>query len=186
MSTKNDVIQDAYSRIRISGITIDPSANDVSTALDRLESMMSELSFCVGYNFEETPDLNSLTKVDRKYRGMMQANLAIRLIPDFNKEVPPILYSLASALLSSASSKVAAENIRQVQPSSRMPVGSGRRSRYQHFEKPASLPSHDCAGHAMSLNEVNDYTESFTSYLDPEEVVSSFTVTAETGLNGCI
>ena len=58
MTTKIELINQAYSLIRISGITLDPSGEDISLALDRLETMAAEFygrNIKTDYNFEEKP-----------------------------------------------------------------------------------------------------------------------------------
>ena len=119
MTTKVDIINGAYTQMRISGLTVDPTPEDVEVALDRLEDMCAELedsrNICIGYNFEEQPDPNSLTDTKRKYSHMLKTNLAMRLLHDFGKVPPPTLANQASQSLSTASSAVAAENARGVQ-----------------------------------------------------------------------
>ncbi len=39
---KVDILNDAYSKIRISGLTVTPTPPDLELSLNRLESMMSE------------------------------------------------------------------------------------------------------------------------------------------------
>lgn len=188
MITKIDIIQDTYSQMRISGLTVNPTPEDVTLALSRLESMMAELessrNICVGYNFEVTPDVNSLTNVDLQYKYMMATSLAIRLV-DFNKLIPPVLTMNASAALSTASSSVAADNIRMIQPPNRMPVGSGtslRYNKYQRFNRVSQLPPNECATHTMIIGDINDFDESFESYLNDAETIASYTIVADRGI----
>ena len=54
MTTKADLINGAYSLMRISGITVDPSADDLALALERLEDMAEEFAgrnIITDYNF---------------------------------------------------------------------------------------------------------------------------------------
>lgn len=191
MSTKIARINGAYSQMRISGLTVDPTAEDIVIALDRLENMMSELeksrNICLEYNFEEEllVDPNSPTNVDRSYWHMMDTNLAVRLIPDFNKAVPPTLFAQASQSVSSASSQVAAQNMRQVAPPDRMPIGSGstlRYNKYQRFNRETEVPPNDCSTNRMIMDDIDDFEESFESYLDGVETISSFTITVDSGI----
>ena len=65
---KVNIISDAYSKLRISGLTVLPTPEDLELALSRLESMMAELDvrgISIGYNFEDNPDPNSLTNIPR-------------------------------------------------------------------------------------------------------------------------
>ena len=166
MTKKIDRINSAYSKLRISGITVNPKGKDITLALEELEEMMGEfrgVGLCLGYNFEDTPDVNSPDGLDIKYRNMVKTNLAVRLIPDFNKAVPQKLLDQASQSYSKVSGMVALDNIKQVQPPSRMPVGSGHRirSRYQRFNYPQLMPENTCETKRMTVGDINDYSEDF-------------------------
>ncbi len=188
MTTKADVINGCYSQMRISGLTVNPTPELTKKALSRLEDLMYELearNICLNFNFESTPDPSSLTHVHPSAKGMMESNLAIRLIPDFNKVVPQALYGIASGTLSTVSSIAARENTRRVQYSRRMPRGSDatlRFNRWQRFQRPPTLPTNECATKNLRKDEVEDYSEDFTTYLEGE-TISSYTITADTGLS---
>lgn len=187
-NTKIAFIQGAYSQMRISGLTIDPSSEDITTALKRLENLAAELdarNICTGYNIEISPNPNDLTNVDQKFWHMFETNLAVRLIPDFGKQVPQTLFTQATQSLSTASSIVAAENIRQVEYPRRMARGSGndlRFNRWQRFQRPDRLPPNECATNVLLISDINDYEESFESYLGATEDIASFTISADPGL----
>lgn len=185
---KVDRITAAYSKLRISGLTVLPNPSDLELALNELENMMAELAsrgIEVGYNFEEQPDPNSDLNVPIEFWNMIATNLATRLIPDFNKEASPVLFAQASQSLSQASGVCARNRIRQVQYPARQPVGSGNRiyARWQRFYS-------DIGGLAPNVpstlfimqGETNDFKESFAAYLRTDEFIDSFEVTADTGL----
>ncbi len=188
MNTKMDIIQGMYSQLRISGLTVQPTPEDVGVALLRFEDMMDEFSgsgLCLGYNFEQTPDAASESGLARKYRHMAQTNLAVRTIPDFNKVVPQSLYAQASQSYSKVFGMVALENLRTVQAPRRMARGSGntlRYNRWQRFNRPAHLPDNNCQTNNIIESDINDYIESFEAYLEGE-TIASFTITATTALN---
>lgn len=188
MTTKADRINGAYSQMRVSGLTVNPSAEDLTLSLGRLENMMAEFEFsrnvCMGYNFEESPDLNSVTNVPMQFWQMIDTNLAVRLIPDFNKPVPATLFQMANSSYTSASSYVAAKNIRQIASPDRYPIGSGtdlRYNRYQRFHRDTKLPPARCTTNFLFIDDINDYYEDFRAYLG-DETISSFTITADDGL----
>jgi len=185
MTLKIEVINGAYSRIRISGLTVQATPNDTALALDRLEDLAEELSasnICIGYNFENEPDANSETNVKRKFKSLLETNLAVRLLSDFGKEIPQSLGLLASGTLSSAASITASQRIREVQPPRRMPRGSGNRDRYRHYQVPVELPPNECATNIIKIGEISDFTEDFETYLSGE-TLSSYTIAADAGLS---
>lgn len=189
MTRKIDVISGAYSQMRISGLTVEPTPEDLVIALSRLENMMAELeggrNICTGYNFELEPDPDSLTNVDQMFWHMIQTNLAVRLIPDFNKDVPATLINQANASLSTAGAASAAKKIQDVIYPRRMPRGSGntfrfnRLRRYQRQQEPAP---NSCATNDLLVGEINAYSEPFSAYLNENESIDSFTITADSGL----
>lgn len=185
---KVDRITAAYSKLRISGLTVIPNPSDLELALNELENMMSELAsrgIEVGYNFEELPDPNSDLNVDQKYWNMIATNLATRLIPDFNKDASPVLFSQATQSISNASSICARDRIRQVQPPARQPVGSGNRifARWKRFYVGINSFAPNVPSTLFIMQgETNDFQESFAAYLRTDEFIDTFEVTSDTGL----
>lgn len=186
---KVDRITAAYSKLRISGLTVIPNPSDLELALGELENMMAELSVTrgieVGYNFEEEPDPNSDLNVPQEFWNMIATNLATRLVPDFNKEASPVLFAQASQSLSMASNVCARNRIQQVSYPARQPVGSGNRiySRWQRFYHDfAGLPPNAPSTLFIMQGETNDFEESFAAYLRTDEYIDSFEVTADLGL----
>lgn len=187
-TTKVDHISSAYSKLRISGLTVDPTPEDLELALTRLEDMIAEwndtrnISF--GYNFEDNPDPNSVSNVPRWANEGVSFCLAIRLIADFNKEVPPALYSSAAASMSAISGRAARDRLRRVQYPSRQPIGSGNRwlPRWQRFYSAVGQAPNNQSTYTMTKGDISDYSESFQSYLAEGEALQSFTITETSGL----
>lgn len=191
MQTKKiDLIQGAYSQMRISGLTVNPTPEDGQLALWRLEAMMAELAenrnICFGYNFEDSPDLNSLSWTKKADDHCIQTNLAIRLIPDFNKEVPSTLMMQATQSLSGKSGKTAKDRLQQVNYPDRMALGEANTLRYRpynRFYRELSPPPNECATNFIYIDDINDYTEDYTSFLRDGETVSAYTIEADEGLS---
>ncbi len=187
-NTKIDIIQGAYSQLKISGLSIDPTPEDVTLALLRLENMAAELearNICIGYNIEEEPDPNDFTNVLQHFWHMLETNLAVRLVPDFGKELPQTLMAQASQSLSTASSISAADSVRMVEYPRRMARGSGndlRFNRWQRFQRPDKLPPNECATNTILIGDINDYEESFEAYLNSAETITSFVIASDIGL----
>ena len=187
MTLKSEIINGAYSRIRVSGLTVQATPEDVALALDRLEDLAAELksmNICIGYNFESTPDVNSESEVERKFKSMLESNLAVRVLSDFGKQVPQSLGLLASGTLSTAASITASKSIQEVQYPQRMPIGSGnsRSGQYRRYQPPSQLPPNECATHIIKIGEVSDFEESFKTYLSGE-TIASYVITADSGLS---
>jgi len=186
MTTKADIINGAYSLMRVSGITVDPSAEDTALALTRLEDMAEEFNgrnIQTDYNFEETPASNSIHNLPRKYWFPYKSNLAFRLLPDFGKQATPLLVQWAKAGFSFLSTDTAP--IRETQYPNRMPRGSRNTLRNNHWSKFYTKASEAPLGKGtitMYIGDIRDFMESYVAYLDSGETISSFTISADTGL----
>ena len=131
---KIDIINGAYSQLRISGLTRQPEPEDLRLALVRLENMAQEFfsrNICTDYNFEDVPNEDSLSNVPAEFLHMFETNLGMRLAPDFNLQVNPVLLSQANQSLSNASARYGAARLRQTAYPARMPIGAGNTLRYR-------------------------------------------------------
>ena len=188
---KIDAINDAYSQLRISGLTVAPTPEDLEIALDRLEGMASEWAernICSQYNFEDEPDPNSDTNVKRGFKQAFATNLAIRLIPDFGKAVDPILSAQASQSLSNLSARSAYDRIKKAEYPTRQPLGSGntlRWYRWRRFYWSGAVAPTSCKTVTMFIDDVDDFVEHFDAYLnlDDNESLSQVDFTMDSGLS---
>ena len=186
--TKIDLINDGYSAMKISGLTVDPTPEDINIALMRLEGMAAEYEaseMCTGYIFTNEPDPNDYSGVPEKYRQAFAATLALRLAPDFGKEVPQSLYMTATGALSTLSSLAGV--IPTNQYPARQPVGSGnsyKGNRWRRYFTPVVEAPNDCATNQMTIGEVNDFTDSWDEYIDFDsgETIDSYTTVVTPGI----
>lgn len=187
---KGDCINNAYTELRISGLTKQPGPGELKVALRRLEGMANEYlkrNICIGYNLEDDPDVNSSAGIPPEYQETFELCLARRLLSTFGKgamdKVDPELLKRQSALFSFLSSSTAPK--RQTQPGSRMALGSGntlRNFRNRRFYRPVPQVPISCDSKKMVVGATNDFTEHFDSFLIDSEVISSYTIEADTGL----
>ncbi len=192
MLTKGEVVTNAYSQLKISGLTSNPRPEELENALNRLESMMAEFNgrnICLDYAFEDVPDLATSTEVDVQFNQMMETNLATRLIPDFGKKAAQDdslneLKKQATQSLSNASARSAMLN-RGIYPR-RQAVGSGntfRWQRWRRFTQDADNAPIDCSTVQMPLNIVKTIDASWSDEIDTGvQVITSATITYSTGL----
>lgn len=191
IASKGKIINNAYSHVRISGITVDPSPREKERALGVLEEMAAEFegrNICMEYLFEEAPNTASSTGVNIKFNYMLATNLAMRLIPDFGKKSSAndsliLLRQQAVSSLSTASSATAVVN-QMIYPR-RMARGSGNTfrwnhlRRYTHESQPAPI---SCDTIQMPLNTVLAVTQSWLDELATAETITSTIVTYTDGL----
>lgn len=185
---KVDIIRGAYSQLRISGLTTNPTPEDLEVALMRLENMIAEWgarNILINYNFEDEPDPNSLTNVNSAFANALETNLAVRLIPDFNKDVPQVLYSIATGAFSTMSSAVALQRLNQVQYPQRQPTGSGNSklwNRWRRFYRDCNGRPNVSKSYEIYEGDINDYVEHFDSYLHEGETILNLDIQVDDGL----
>ena len=185
---KSDLINGAYSQLRISGLTVIPSVDDNKLALRRLENMLNEFfkrNICLGYNFEDTPDINTPCGIDSCFWYSIECILAVRLVTDFGKgkEPDPILFNNAKAQMSFLYSATA--DPVQTQYPNRQSIGAGNTLRFgrtRKFYTPVTEAPNDCATNDMVVGDIDNFVEHFDAYLIDPEVISSYVITADTGL----
>lgn len=184
MTTKVDIINGAYSELRISGLTSSPTPEDLELALGALENMAAEFeanSVGVGYAFEQNPDLNTPHNIERRYWSSFQLCLAARLLDSFGKQPSATLLARAQSAFAFLSTRSAPLK-RTLRPS-RHPVGSKNRfaggQRFYETMNEAPLSSYT---NTMYIGDIDDFTEDFTAWLKDGETISSYTITANTGL----
>ena len=184
--TKGEIINDAFSQLRISGITVNATPTDISLAVGRLDDMMSEYygrNVCLNYQFEESPLPTTEHGVDRQHHLMMASNLAVKLLQDFGKDAPVSLIGTARSTYDTSSSVSAVNKMREVQYPSRMPRGSGIRrfNRWRRYHPANPPPVTSCSNIKMFLGDVKDIVEPFIAFLKGE-TIASYTIDASAGL----
>lgn len=186
-SDKVDIIKDAYSQLRISGLTVEPTPDDLELALIRLEDMAAQWeakNLTVGYNYEQEPDPNSPSGVQPGYKLAFSQNLALYLVPDFNK-IPPTLEKLANGSFNSMQSQVALARLQQVQYPARMARGSGntlRFNRWNRFYRTRNEFGNTTNTIQIFIGDIEDYSFNFDSYLRDGETIKSYDLQLDTGL----
>ena len=186
MSTKGAIIANAYNWIRIRGITVDPAAEDNELALELLESTAAEFqarNICLNYAFEETPDTGTPHNMPRMFWFPIECIIAYRLLMAFGKDIPPSLFNLVGAGETFLSCYSAMP--RQTSYPARMPTGEAntlRRKSFDRYYGPTSIAPNECVTNKMYTDDIDNFVENFSSYLNTAEYISSFTIEADTGL----
>lgn len=186
--TKGEHINDAYSRLRISGITVNPNASDNEKALERLEDFIAEcegLNMCLNYNFEQEPDPSTRSGIAAQFNNMVASNLAVRLAPDFGKglRMDPELKAQATFSWSNALARTA-----KVNPSTRSrlsPYGSGNSLSSYNIRYVEAVPAPiSCKTEQLEKGITKSYSESWYDFLDIDggETIASFTIESSSGL----
>ena len=188
LRTKVDLVQDALSKMKISGITAPPDAEDTQLMVQRLEGMLYEFQergLNLKYNFTMDPDPADFHGMEFYAFQPITSILAFRSFQDFGLEPPQTLVTQARAgddLLSAVSGR---EKLRDVQRPSRMPRGSGNTQRYirwrtfypEPFQTPLQPPAI-----RLRVGEINDYTFDLTDDLRAGESITNVAIEASDGV----
>jgi len=188
---KIDLINGAYSHMRISGITVQPSGEDnklALTVMEELAATLRGLNVCLNYNFEESPDVNSKSGVSKEYRGPFKWVLAEHLLSEFGKgaadKIDQNLFKKSAGSLSALYSLTATP--KQTQYSSRQAIGKGNEFRRggipRRFYEPVAEAPNDCDTNRMVVGDIDDFVEHFDSWVIGAETVASYVITADDGL----
>jgi len=185
---KSEVISEAYSLLRVSGLTVEPSAEDKKLALSRLESLAAEFEkrqVDLGYNFQVAPDANDAAGIDKENSYSLACVLAFRLFPDFGKGKEPDTMLLLSVKAAAAYLHSSTAIVRETPMPYRQPIGSGNGlhyDRYNRYYNDPTIAPNKTATIKMFIDDVDNFVESFADYLKSGETISSYTIEADTGL----
>jgi len=185
---KVDRINGAFSKLRISGITVIPSVENNKLAMGTLEALMNEMfdrNICLGYNFEDEPDINTKSGIKPAFYNSVDSVLAFRLMADFGKGFQPDQTLVMQSRAGASHLYSAINRPNPTQYPSRMPTGAVN-STFQRFYSPAEQAPATCLTNAMGYDpdspNINDFSEHFNAYLKDSESISSFTIEADSGL----
>lgn len=185
MKTKAEIINDAFSMLLMTGVTVSATPADAALAFNRLNDLMAELesrNMQTGYTSLDD-DINSESGLQPWMNYAVSSALALRICSDFGLEVPPSLAALSSSAMNNLSARLA--RVQEVQYPSRMPVGSGQRwlGRFRdHYGQAAQYPNNGATQTAVQYSS-GQYKIDFTPYLQVDENLTGFTQTATSGIN---
>ena len=87
--TKGELVAAAFRKAQISGITSQPTGDELAGAMETLEDMMRELdskNACVNYEYEDEPCLGTESGLESKWYHAVQSRLAVLLCSDYGIE----------------------------------------------------------------------------------------------------
>jgi len=136
---KSDLIRQSLAKLAITGYDYDIDPEEVDTALIELETMMTEwdgqgirVSFTLAVSPEEALASQPAGSYDWA-RNAIVCNLAVRLAPNYGKQVPPELALNAAQSMSRI--LTATPVLPEVQYTARMPRGSGNTLRGRQLSR---------------------------------------------------
>jgi len=190
MTTKGELVNSAYEELRISGLTTNPTPEDVTLAIklmDRMVAQWRNKTLCLGY--EDTVDSVNPSQnsgLATQEEDAVIQNLAVRLSPAFGKQ--PQQETKASA-------KEAYDNLFSTELTYResdpyLPQGAGHYAYYSMFfvydqfqQYEENAPS-NCDTADLIIDQTDYFSVDFTTYLNQVEgqVIDSITVEGGDGV----
>lgn len=188
MATKIKLIDRAYSKLVISGITVDPTADDVVLAVEELECMAQEWqgrNICLSFNFEDCPKCSSESGVPKRYENAVITNLALRLAPDFGKAVDDQLYRQARQSLDYVSGASMREILTPPPYPRRQPIGEANTlkwNRWRRYYDVVKGAPENCATQIMVVGDRADFTLNFSEVIQTDAKIFNYTLDYSDGL----
>ena len=129
--TKRQFIEDAFTEIGLADYVFNLTAQELASALRRLDSMMAEWyerGILLGYPLPTSPqesDLDEQTGVPDRANEAIIVNLACKLAPSYGKQVMPATMTAARAALNTLLVRAAQPGVMQFP--TQTPAGGGNK-----------------------------------------------------------
>lgn len=163
MTTRRDIIIQAYAELGLAEYNFDLSAEELATARRRLDSMMAqwETLVSIGYYMPSNPDDSDVDDQTNLPQGVIDAvalNLALQLAPGLGKTPSPLTMVGAKDGKNRVLAQFAV--IPQKQYSGNLPVGSGNKPMpgYDGFFRPRQVVTVTENGAALQGDSGDPFT----------------------------
>lgn len=185
MISKHDIVIGAFNFIRISGLTVSASPTEVTLGVSTLDDYAAELSPTLDtkyiqpseYGQSDPADYSGLTPA---MAGPMKKLLALQLAPFFGKEIPAMLYKIASDGMRSLERQLV--SVGDAQNPSTLPIGSGNEQSYLN-NKFYSEPNNDEGAENHYMDDVFNLTIDWSVFLLGEYDLVSVDYSADSGIS---
>lgn len=192
MITKNDIVLNAFSEMRISGITVSPNPTEVTDAITVLDNMMlnwENENICIGYIRPESygqSDPNDDSGIPDTAVFAVVANLSKVLCPSYGKQ--PHMQTLANAR--QGKSNLYNIELPQRENNPFLPKGSGEVYGYYgysyrtpKFQSQTDDAPDNCQTSIIKVGQIDSYTYDFNSLIADGDSIDSYTVDYGSGVS---
>lgn len=183
MINKINIVLGAYELIRISGLTVKSSPEDIITALQVLDDKMAEMKPTLDMKYSQPleygmSDPNDYSGLSASLVGAVKKILALELVTFFGKEAPASLVNNYQDGLRSIEHQVVHVG-NMVNPST-LPIGSG--NEYNYYSPKFYLePNTDDGADNYFITDKFQLESNLNPWLDGEDL-TTVTYTAHTGI----
>lgn len=186
MATKGEIVNYAYSVLKINGLTVRPNPSNISLALQTMDMMVASWrnhGLCNDYSQSESfgnvePSQESGLSDSDCYAVALK--LACALAPHFGKVLPQSLLGEAKT----AYEGLFSSDVPLMQNSPFVPLGSGGTNndyRPRYFAMDSANES-DCSTQSIKLNVIDSFISTWVDSLAATTSITSFTITSTDGL----
>lgn len=174
--TKGDIVNGTYSILRISGLTINASPEEVAAGIQEADDLAGELKgIGVNVNWQYPSeygisDPNDTSGLTTEMAGAFKSVLALRLLDLFGKQATPTLAERANKGMRTLEQITV--SVASSEPPSTLPFGSGNEWDYRDqrfYPEPAA--NNDAT--YVFLDDILNYTEDFSAWVIDEELESA-------------
>ncbi len=189
MITKNEIVLESLEELRISGLTVKPSPEEIVSAIKRLDNMVlgwQNKGLCLGYipidDSGIDPEQNSGLLESDKHAVVI--NLAKALCPMYGAPLHPDTRAEAKAsYLGLFSSEL---TMRESNPY--IPNGAGKSFGYYYtdrYQAQEDAATKNCETKDIKVGEIGFYTHDFNRYLDGLEgdTITSYVIEGGEGVS---
>jgi len=183
--TKGEIVSAAFRKATISGITSQPTGDELAGAVETLEDMMRELeskNACLPYNYEDEPCLSSESNIPQQWYHAVQSRLAVLLCSDYGIQPSQTLTGQARQAWTSMIGKLTKP--KQIGQTRRMPRGSGNTFRaplwVRYYQSETKAPI-NCDTIRIKVGETYPLDVSFDGWLADGETIQSYAITENSG-----
>lgn len=181
---KIDLIIGAYQLLRISGLTVDPTPEDVSIALNVMDDYGAQLStmYETGYiqpDEYNQSDPNDQSGIDREIASAFKKMLAVELATFFGKEITRTLATISEKAERALQQHLV--SVPNAQNPATLPLGSGNEWDYR-TDKFYPEPNNDDGAVDKFENEVFQLNQDWTSFVGGN-LLSSVTYENDSGID---
>jgi hypothetical protein len=182
MKTKIQLVSMAFDELRINGITSSADSEDEKLAMQSLEQLVSELQIDIGWRFEPEPDPNTMSGIPLFAESAIYMALAVRIAPRYGKDAG-MIRTQAMASMSALVARV--KKPRQINYSTRMPIGLGNRRQFPFSRQ--FMPQIDEAPNSVNtetfvIGDSRPVSVDLTDFMQPNEIIDSYSLTPTSGL----
>lgn len=191
MITKNELVLGAFEQLRVSGLTVNPTSSEITSAIRRMDNLIASwknLGVCINYNFSE-----SYSNIDLSQDSGVEESNILAVILNVAKTIAPS-YGKQLSIIDLNEAKAAYDGLFDVSLTMReadtfQPTGAGNRiwgtEYYLDYQSPDEDKTSECIINDILVGETDLFATDFGGYLNESEseTIASYTTEYSGGVD---